>query len=153
MTGIAEKASQNEYLANHIQASDDWSFFQAKNQRIAIRTSEVSILQSQTNAADPAVQARIKSAQDYIMHAREDSDGTKALAEQAREREHMRDHALHRYHGYEYAAGALELAIVLASVSVVIRSRPLTYGAGVLGLGGILLALAVRYGLDLHWLL
>ena len=147
MTGIAEKASQNDYLAAHIQASDDWSFYQAKNQRMAIRASEVTILQSLPTASDPAVQARIKAAQDYIAHARDDPDGTKSLADQAHEREHLRDHALHRYHGYEYASGALELAIVLASVSVVIRNRPLTFGAGLLGLGGMLLSLAVRFGL------
>lgn len=156
VTGIAEKASQNEYLAAHIQASDDWSFFQAKNQRIAIRTAEVSVLQSLPTASDAPVQARIKAAQDYITRARDDpqsNDGTKQLQEQAHEREHARDHALHRYHGYEYAAGALELAIVLASVSVVIRSRPLTYGASLLGVCGILLALAVRVGVELHGLL
>jgi len=155
ITGIAEKSSQNEYLAAHIAVSDDWNFFQAKNQRIAIRTSEMSILQSLPTAGDPAVQARVKAAQDYIARAKDDPqghDGTQQLAEQAHEKEHIRDHALHRYHGYEYAAGALELAIVLASVSIVIRSRPLTYGAGVLGVGGILVALAVRIGMSLPWL-
>jgi Domain of unknown function (DUF4337) len=38
-----------------------------------------------------------------------------------------------RYHGFEYAVGALEIGIVLASVSVVTRIRSLTYGAAVIG--------------------
>jgi hypothetical protein len=150
LTGIAEKSSQNEYLAAHIGVSDDWSFFQAKNQRITIRNSEISILQSLPSADTPEVQARIKAAQDYIARAKDDpmaNDGLKQTSEKAREREHERDHALHRYHGYEMAAGGLELAIVLASVSVVIRVRPLTIGAGILGVVAALGALAVRLGL------
>ena len=150
LTGIAEKSSQNEYLSAHIAVSDDWSFYQAKNQRLTIRGSEASILQSLPNAGDPEIQARIKAAQDYVARAKDDpkgNDGMKQLAERAGEREHERDHALHRYHRYELAAGALELAIVLASVSVVIRNRPLTYGAGALGLVGALVSAATRFGL------
>jgi Domain of unknown function (DUF4337) len=150
LTGIAEKSSQNEYLAAHIAVSDDWSFFQAKNQRMTVRGAEASILQSLPNASDPAIQARIKAAEDYVARAKDDpkgNDGLQQLADQAKEREHERDHALHRYHGYELAAGALELAIVLASVSVVIRVRPLTYGAGAFGAIAALGALAIRLGL------
>ncbi|MBS0640336.1 MAG: DUF4337 domain-containing protein [Acetobacteraceae bacterium] len=150
LTGMAEKASQNDYLAAHIAVSDDWAFYQAKNQRITIRGAEISVLQSLPAADTPDVQGRIKAAQDYIARARDDAknnDGLKQIAEQAKAREHDRDHALHRYHGYEYAAGALELAIVLASVSVVIRSKPLTFAGGILGTVGALGALAVRMGL------
>ena len=150
LTGIAEKSSQNEYLSAHIAVSDDWSFYQAKNQRATIRAAEASVLLSLPGNGTPDVQARIKAAQDYVTRAKDDpagGDGMKQLAERAAEREHERDHALHRYHGYELASGALELSIVLASVSVVIRNRPLTVGAGVLGAVGALLSLAVRLGL------
>jgi hypothetical protein len=149
MTGIAEKSAQNEYLAAHIAVSDDWSFYQAKNQRLTTRAAEASILQSLPTAGDPAIQARIKEALDYVARAKDDPtghDGLRQIAEQAQEREHERDHALHRYHGYELAAGGLELAIVLASVSVVIRVRPLTVGAASLGAIAAFAALAIRLG-------
>jgi Domain of unknown function (DUF4337) len=150
LTGIAEKSSQNEYLSAHIAVSDDWSFYQAKDQRAAIRASEASILQSLPNAADPEIQKRIQAAEAYIAHARDDTasnDGMKQLAARAAAREGDRQEALERYHRYELASGALELAIVLASVSVVIRIRPLTMGAGALGLVATLGAIAVRLGL------
>jgi hypothetical protein len=150
LTGIAEKSSQNEYLSAHIAVSDDWSFYQAKNQRAAIRGSEISILQSLPNAADPAVLKRIQAAEEYIAHAKDDpktNDGLKQLAARAAARETERQEALERYHHYELASGALELAIVLASVSVVIRIRPLTIGAGVLGLVATLGAIVTRLGL------
>ena len=74
-------------------------------------------------------------------------DGMKQLAEQAERRKKERDHAFHRYHFYEYASGALQISIVLASVSVVTRMRPLTIGAGVIGVAAGLLALGVAFGM------
>ncbi len=58
-----------------------------------------------------------------------------------------RDHAFHHYHWYELAVGALQIAIVLASVSVVTRARALTLAAGLIGGGAALLALSVALDL------
>jgi hypothetical protein len=60
-------------------------------------------------------------------------DGMEQLAAKATEREHERDHEGHRYHGLEVASGGLQLAIVLASVSVITSLLPLLVGAGLLG--------------------
>jgi uncharacterized membrane protein YkgB len=63
----------------------------------------------------------------------EGGEGMKQLAITAKQEEAERNEAWHRYHGYEYAVGALEIAIVLASVSVVTRIRSMTIGAAVVG--------------------
>lgn len=133
---VGEKSAQNEYLTRHIAVSDDWAFYQAKNQRAQLREAEADLLQSLPNAADPAVQARIKAAQGYVARERDDPKGgagMKQIAAKARAEEAVRDAAFHRYHGYELAVGALEIAIVLASVSVVTRIVPLALGAGAIG--------------------
>ena len=44
-----------------------------------------------------------------------------------------RDAAFHRYHRFELVVGALQIAIVLASVAVVTRILALAIGAGVIG--------------------
>jgi hypothetical protein len=150
ITEIGAKSTQNAYLTHHIAVSDDWAFYQAKNLRSAVRTAEADVLASLPNAADPAVQARIKSAKDYVDHARDDpktGDGMKQLADKAHAQEEVRDHFFHRYHLYEYASGALEIAIVLASVSVVTRIRWLTFAAGAIGALAGLGALGVAMGL------
>ena len=150
LTGIGEKAAQNDYLTQHIAVSDDWALYQAMNQRAAIRTSEVAILQSLPNASDPAVLARIKDAQDYIARMHDDptgGDGMKQMAEKAKAREAERDEHFHRYHAFEYAAGSLELSIVLASVSVITRVHWLSIGAGVFGGLAAAGSLAVALGL------
>ncbi len=136
LSEIGGKAAQNAYLTHHVALSNDYAFYQAKNLRAVVRTSEADLLVSLSNAAEPAIQARIKEAHEYSARMRDDpqsGEGMKQLAVRAKEQERDRDEAAHRYHSYEYAVGALEIAIVLASVSVVTRMRPLAVGAGVIG--------------------
>ena len=136
LADIGGKASQNAYLTHHVALSNEWAFYQAKNVRSVVRTSEADLLASLPNAANPAVQTRIKQARDLAAKLRDDpqgGEGMKQLAARARAQEIVRDEAAHRYHAYEYAVGALEIAIVLASVSVVTRVRPMTIGAAVIG--------------------
>jgi hypothetical protein len=151
LTQVGEHQEQNLYLTNHIQVSDDWALYQAKNLRATVRLSEANMLELQPNAAEPAVQARIAEAKEYAARMRDDpkgGDGMKQMGEKAHAREHDRDHAYHRYHQYEYAAGALEIGIVLASVAVVTSVPALAIGAGVIGLAASGYSLAVA----LHWL-
>jgi hypothetical protein len=136
MTEIGGKAAQTAYLTHHVALSNDWAFYQAKNLRSVVRTSEADLLASLPNAQDPAIQARIKQAQDYSARMHDDpegGEGMKQLAITANQQEVERDEAAHRYHNYEYAVGALEIAIVLASVSIVTRMRALTIGAATIG--------------------
>ena len=48
------------------------------------------------------------------------ADGMQQLADKAHEQEHERDHEMRRNHILETASGGLQIAIVLASISVVI---------------------------------
>ena len=136
LSEIGGKAAQNAYLTDHVSLSNDWAFYQAKNLRAIVRSSEADLLASLPNAADPAVQGRIKDAEAYNTRMRDDpgsGEGMKQIAERARALEVLRDKAEHRYHSYEYVVGALEIAIVLASVSVVTRMRGLGIGAAAIG--------------------
>jgi hypothetical protein len=122
LADMGEKGAQNQYLTHHIALSDDWGFFQAKNMRATVRAAEATVLESLPS--DPAK-----------------GDGMKQLAERAEAQAEMRDHAFHRYHQYEIVVGGLQIAIVLASVSVVTRVVALAYAGGLLG------AVAGAYGL------
>ncbi|HXY89472.1 MAG TPA: DUF4337 family protein, partial [Xanthobacteraceae bacterium] len=51
--------------------------------------------------------------------------------------EEKRDHALARYHNFEIASAAFQIAIVLASATVITGIVALAYLAGLLGLGGL----------------
>ncbi len=147
---VAGKSAQTSYLTHHIELSDGWAFYQAKNLRQAVRGSEITILESLTNAADPAIQKRIQDARDYQARMRDDpasGEGMKQLAEKAKHKEEERAHAYHHYHHYEFVSGALQIAIVLSAASVVTRIRPLTIAAGLIGFtaGGFGLGVALGW--------
>ena len=132
---LGEKSSQNAYLTHHIALSDTWSFYQAKNARATMWAAEAGILANRPNAAESGPQAEIRRAKETEARLRDepDGDGMKQLLTKARSEEAARDHAFHRYHQYELVVGALQIAIVLASVAVVTRILALALGAGAVG--------------------
>lgn len=149
LTEVGAKSTQNEYLKNHIAVSDDYAFYQARVLRSLVEESEARILARLPSADDPKVQADIKADRDYMERMRDNSksgDGMKQLLDRAKVLEAEREEALHHYHFYELSGGALEIAIVLASVAVVTQMSLLAVVAG--GIGGIagLVSLAVALG-------
>lgn len=143
------KSAQTSYLAYHVAASNTWSQYQAKAVRRTVLTESAGLLESMPNAADPAVVARVKAAKDGAARMRSEpgADGMEQLEEKAHAEEHGRDHQGHRHHGLELASGALQLSIVLASMSVVTGVGLLLLGGGVLGVAaaawGLLAAFSV----------
>ncbi len=147
---MGEKSSQNAYLTHHIQASDNWAFFQAKNIRATMQRTAAEVMESLPTSADPDVRKRIDAARAEANRLRDDpvaGDGSKQVAEKAHAEENLREVAFHRYHQFETAVGALQIAIVLASVSVVTRVLWLAYGAAMIGLAAGAFSLAIATGL------
>jgi hypothetical protein len=135
VTEMGEKSAQNAYLTHHIALSDQWSFYQAKNARATVWAAEAGILANLPNATEPGPQAEIKRARETEARLRDEpgGDGMKQLARSAAAEKHARDEALHSYHQLELVVGALQIAIVLASVAVVTRVIALAIGAGFIG--------------------
>jgi hypothetical protein len=149
LTEFAAKDAQTSYLTNHIAASDTWAQYQAKAVRRTVLTSEAELLQSLPASADPAVQKRIADALSNAARMRSEpgSDGMEQLAEKAKEQEHLRDHALHQTHGLELASGGLQIAIVLASISVVTDLPLFMLASALLGLASAIYALLGGFSL------
>jgi Domain of unknown function (DUF4337) len=121
ITEFVAKDAQTDYLTNHIAASDTWAQYQAKSVRRTILTAQADLLESMPS--DPLVKKRIADARANAERMRSEpcADGMEQLAEKAHDQEHERDHAMHRNHILEIASGGLQIAIVLASISVVIN--------------------------------
>jgi hypothetical protein len=137
LTEFAEKDAQTNYLANHILASDTWAQYQAKSIRLTVLSAEADMLASDPKAAsEPAIQGRIAAARTRAdrMRSEPGADGMEQLAQRAHAIEHQRDHELHRKDILEIASGGLQIAIVLASISVVVDIPLLMWGAIALGL-------------------
>jgi len=132
---MQEKGAQNDFLAHHISTSDAWAFYQAKTLRSAMTAQQIDVLASLPTAADPEVQKRITAAQAEKVRLDDDEKtlGRKQLRQQAEDDARDRDEIGHRYHLFELVVGALQISIVLASVSVVTRITPLAWAAGAIG--------------------
>lgn len=149
---LGDNADQDQ-LANNVQAADSYSFYQAKNIRqtdykLAIDDLDWELGNNTTlsPAQRAALQARRDKYQATVDRYESEPDasdptnplkgeGKKELLVRAQFYERARDDAAARGANYDYAAGLLQIAIVVASVSIITLIRPLLYLA--LALGGI----------------
>jgi Domain of unknown function (DUF4337) len=147
MAEMGERGAQNLFLTHHITSVDKWAFYQAKNVRSNLYAVTADVLESLPNSGDEAVRRRIEAAKTQAQRMLDDEQtvGRKQLGEQARHEEEKRDAQFERYEKLERVVGALQIAIVLASVSVVSRVRTLAFIAGAVGLA------AGVYGLVVHF--
>ena len=139
------KSAQTEGIGLNIKASDTWNFFQAKTIRqTALRTAAENGAVLAVGITDPAakeamlkqVDAWQKTVTRYESDPKE-KDGRKELREQATEYEHERDTQLARYHHYEVASAAFQIAIVLSSATIITGMVVLSWIAGGLGVLGL----------------
>jgi hypothetical protein len=140
---FAEKDAQTNYLSNHVAASDTWAQYQGKSVRRTVLSAEAESLESLPMASDPAIQGRIAKARTNAdrMRSEPGADGMEQLAERAHAQEHLRDHEMHRKDILEIASGGLQIAIVLASISVVVDLPLFMVGSVLLGLASAIYGL------------
>ncbi len=137
------KGAQTEGLNYNVEASNLWAFFQAKTIRqTAVRTAAETVELTRPQVADPAVAEAVAKRLDAWAKtiARwetepETQEGRKELAVRAKQAETKRDTSLARYHHYEVASAAFQIAIVLASAAVITSAIVLAFVA--IGLGAI----------------
>src|SRR5712664_2370191 len=136
------KGAQTAALAANIEASNLWAFFQAKTIRqTVLRTAaeQTEILNSTQNSKKQ-VEAWRKTAQRYQSEP-ETGEGRDQLAARAKEAEKKRDKSMAAYHHYEVASAAMQIAIVLASASIIAENAALVWIATGLGVVGMVFCL------------
>ena len=135
----------------NIAASDTWAFFQAKN----IRRNATNLAADQLDlllAALPDMPAparkafddKIKSYRDTVQRLStepEKKEGLDELSARAKELEAERDIALRKDPYFDWSQALLQIAIVLASVYLIIGTLPLLGLSAGLGALGVLLLL------------
>lgn len=148
ITEMGAKNAATHYTSKQIEAANLWSFYQAKT----IRLTTVRVPAEAMQAIGPeAFGDRSENVSQQIKRWRETGDryesepstgeGRKELSAKARETEHERDRALSRLHLFEVASAGFQIAIVLASASVITGALLLVFCAGGLGTAALLLSL------------
>lgn len=141
---LGGKSAQTHALADHIDASNLWSFFQAKTIRqTTLRTAADSVDATYKDGPQPmsaALKAQVegwrKTAARYDSEP-ETGEGRKELSARAKAKEADRDKALAAYHMFEFGSASLQLGIVLAGAAAltgVMWLMLVSCGLGVLGL-------------------
>jgi len=144
VTEMGGKSAQTRGLADHIDASNLWSFFQAKTIRQTTLRTAADGIDAQFKDAPQPMPAGVKkqvdtwrqTAQRYDTEP-ETGEGRKELAARAKVKEASRDKSLAAYHMFEYGSAALQLAIVLAGAAALTSVAWLIFvsaGLGVIGL-------------------
>jgi len=138
------KGAQTESIAKNVEASNLWAFFQAKSiRRTVVQTAADQGklgLSAADDAAKAALQKQVEEWQKTAARYRsepETGEGTEQLAERAKHAEHERDEATAKYHHFELASAAFQIAIVLASATIITGILTLAWISGALALAGI----------------
>ncbi len=134
----------------NIQASDTWAFYQAKHQRetayklaaegLRLRLSEPGL----PDATRKEIEKTLAAYNAEIVHLDSDTqkgEGKKELAAKAKDFENERDAALRRDPYFDFAEAFLQIGVVLASASIVLKNSSLLWGSGFLSFLGFLLML------------
>jgi hypothetical protein len=151
ITETAGNAAMKQTINSNIQASDSYAFYQARNirqtdNRLAADQLDMLLL-SRPDLPDSAVAAIRQKAEDYRKEAdRWESDpktrdGKKELKEKADAATAAREAAQERDENFELAAALVQIAVVLASSSILHASRPLVWISVLFAICGTLISL------------
>jgi Domain of unknown function (DUF4337) len=138
------KGAQTTALSSNVEAANLWAFFQAKTIRMTVvRTAaEAAAIDLLPAASDQVREALQKRVADWEQTAArydsepETQEGRKELVARARLAEAKHDRALAAYHHYEIASAAVQIAIVLASASIITGVTALIWLSGAVGIVG-----------------
>ncbi|MFM9943323.1 MAG: DUF4337 domain-containing protein [Hyphomicrobiaceae bacterium] len=139
------KSAQTTYIAKNVEASNLWAFFQAKTiRRTAVETAADALAVDIQLARDPATKQLLeKRVADWKAQAQryrtepETGEGSQELAQKAKAAEKLRDLSLEKYHHFEVASAAFQIAIVLAGAYLLVKSGLLLWLSGLLACSGI----------------
>jgi hypothetical protein len=132
ITGMGASNAMKDMLSNNIEASNLWSFFQAKTIRktsIDVAADEFALLlvanPNMPDAAKKQIEDTIKRYKTTAARYESEpatKEGRKELVVRAKEKEQGRDMAQRRDPYFDFAEALIQIAIVLASVSLITRT-------------------------------
>ncbi len=146
ITSLGGNNAMKEMLLAQQQASDQWAFYQAKVIREHLYRSQKLRLEADLlergNLMKPESKDRLESmlkkmAEEEARYSTE----KKAIEQEAKKLEHERDVNQNKDPYFDYGEVLLQIAIVMASVSILSGSRPVFYFALVGAILGTLFSL------------
>jgi len=123
---------KNEAVLKKTQASDQWNFYQAKS-------SKGHLMELAADLAPDKKDYYQKQIEKYDQEKKAIKAKAEALEEESRKANEESDHLMHPHHRLAQAMTLIQIAISLASITVLTRKKWLFSIAGVAAAGGIAL--------------
>jgi hypothetical protein len=164
INSLGKDNTADEMMHSNIQASNTWSFFQAKNIRqtanvLAADALELDVRMQPALAADvrEAVQKRVEAYRATAARYEDEPDpkdpgnplkgeGKKQLSAIAKNWEHARADAQTRGNSFSVAEAMLQIAIVVLSATILLRKNMLRFIGLMLALAGLVLTCNGYFG-------
>jgi hypothetical protein len=150
ITTVAGGDNEQVILQSEMKAADTFAFYQAKTIR---RTSTILAkddlelrLLAESGAWSPEAERTVREKiafyeQEIDRYRNEPEEGTQDLLKRARELEAARDLGVRKDPNFDYAEGLFQIAIVVASVAILTKLRPLQVIAASVGVVALILML------------
>lgn len=131
---------KNEAAIKKTEASDQWSFYQAKSNK-----QNLAELAAVVTSGEPR-ERYLKEIERYKQEKAEIKAKAEALDAASKESDHKSEASMHLHHRWAQAMTAAQVSISLAAITLLSRSRPLLYASlGVAGVGVVLAAMALMH--------
>ena len=146
---VGAKNAEHHATELNIEASDLYNFYQAKRIRSTVVETALEGLETTAGTvtdekAHEAIEKQIAAWKNAVANFEKDpkkpEDSIDAIQERAKAATEGRELSNRKLEHFEYASGALQIAIVLASASIITGIAALAWGAATLGAIGVALA-------------
>jgi hypothetical protein len=127
---------KNDAVLKKAQASNMWNYYQAKSMKQNLAEFATGI------TTDPRAQEKFRSeVQRYAAEKEEIKKQAEALEAESKAANEKSEHSLHPHERLAISMTLLQIAIALASITVLTKQRWLLVGAGISALGGAALGI------------
>jgi hypothetical protein len=127
---------KNNAVYERAEASDQWNFYQAKSMK-----QNLAELAAAINTDPKKVEAYQSEAKRYAAEKKEIEKDAKAHESKAKDFNEKSEKAMHPHHFLSISMTLLQIAIALASITVLTQKRWLLYGAALSAFGGAAVAI------------
>ena len=131
---------KNNAVFERAEASDLWNFYQAKSLK-----QNLAELAAAINTDPKKVEFYQSEAKRYAAEKKDIEKDAKAHEAKAREWNEKSEKALHPHHFLSISMTLLQIAIALASITVLTQKRWLLVGAAIAALGGAILGILAYF--------
>lgn len=127
----------NEAILKQSEATDQWSYFQAKSTKAHIFEGNRLILEALVKADKAILADSINSTlSKFDEQSKQENKEKERIREDAEKLGHESSLCFERHQNFSYGVACLQIGIVLASISIMVRSRYLYFssiGCGMIG--------------------